>query len=93
MGIRERGTCEGEGRVGRDNTPRRNTYRDNYVTFCFATARDFFLASVPASWRDGPIGPSSSGTRLASGRAVSRPKKRAGVDEGVNANEFTVPGS
>jgi len=36
--------------------PRWNTYRDNYVTFCFATTRDFFLASVPAPHR-APIGP------------------------------------
>lgn len=42
--------------IGKDRRVRRqrarwNTYRDNYVTFCFATTRDFFLASVPASWR------------------------------------------
>lgn len=77
-----RGRQEGEAGKG----ARWNTYRDNYVTFCFATTRDFFLASVPASWR----------TRLvllppiASGRVVSHPTKGRQRDEGVNANEFTI---
>jgi len=52
--------------------PRWNTYRDNYVTFCFATTRDFFLASVPAP-RRAPIGPTPRSRT--SGRVVPRPAR------------------
>lgn len=98
--IRERG---GRGPGGRgDGEPRWNTYCDNYVTFCFATTRDFFLASVPTSRRTlvgslppplpPPLSPPPPHESLALGSGiVSRLTKNERPETrggGVNANEF-----